>query len=180
MQNERWERQDQSDERATYLRSLQAGDTAVWEQFIGEWSPRLYNYVKYSLRSVEDTEDVLSETWLAIVQAIANFDGNVNLSTFVYSIARHKIADYWRGRQVTFELPEWLPMAGPNDTGIAFYEVLATLPESARQALMLRYHVGLSVTEIAEVLGRSYKATESLLSRVRHQFQTAFLGNAKT
>ncbi|CAN5708914.1 N/A [soil metagenome] len=164
-----------SDERTAYLSRLQAGDEAVWKQFISEWNLKLYNYVQYSLRSAEDTEDVLNETWLALVQAIQHFDGNVTLSTFVYSIVRHKIADYWRARQVTLELPEWLSIAGPNDTGMAFYEALAKLPEPDRQALMLRYHVGLSVTEVAGALGRSYKATESLLSRARHQFQIAFL-----
>ncbi len=179
-QNERWERQEQSRESATYLRCLQAGDDAAWEQFMAEWSPRLYSYVRYNLRGADEAEDVLSDTLLAVVQAIGSFDGNVTLSTFIYSIACRKIADYWRGRHVTSELPAWLSTADPSDARIALYEVLATLSADAQQALLLRYQVGLSVTEIAEVLGRSYKATESLLSRGRHQFQTAFLGSTES
>ena len=162
-----------------YLERLQAGDNAAWELFMAEWSQRLYNYVSYNLRGADEAEDVLSETLLAVVQAIRSFDGNVNLSTFVYSIAYRKVADYWRARQVTSELPEWLSTAGPNDTSIELYEALAELPEQAQQVLLLRYHVGLSVAEIAVVLGRSYKATESLLSRVRRQFESLFLGEAE-
>ncbi|MCX6043520.1 MAG: RNA polymerase sigma factor [Chloroflexi bacterium] len=178
-QNELWERQTQHQERAAYLRRLQAGDGVVWEQFMAEWNPKLYNYVQYSVRSAEDTKDVLSETWLAIVQAIRNFDGNVAFSTFVYSIVRRKIADYWRGRQVTLEIPEWLSTTGPSDFSMAFYEALGPLSEAERQALMLRYHVGLSVTEVATALDRSYKATESLLSRARQQFQATFMESVK-
>lgn len=130
----------------------------------------------YNTRTVEDAQDVLSDTLLGLVQSIKNFDGNVNLSTFIYSIAYRKVADYWRRSKQTYELPMWISTAGPSSMGIELQEALAELPEQAQQALLLRYHVGLSVAEIAEVLGRSYKGTESLLSRVRRQFHNAFLG----
>jgi len=170
---------DQGAEHVDYLERLQAGDNRAWEKFMAEWNPRLYSYVSYNLRGADEVQDILSETWLGVLQGICNFDGNVALSTFLYSIAYRKIADYWRSKQVTAELPEWLSTAGPNDTRIELYEALAQLPQEAQQVLLLRYHVGLSVTEIAEVLGRSYKATESLLSRVRRQFETVFLGSAE-
>lgn len=159
-----------------YLHRLQAGDPQAWEQLMDEWSPKLYNYMCYNTRTAEDAQDVLSDTLLGLVQSIKNFDGNVNLSTFIYSIAYRKVADYWRRSKQTYELPLHISTAGPNSMGIELQEALAELPEQAQQALLLRYHVGLSVAEIAEVLGRSYKATESLLSRVRRQFHHAFLG----
>ncbi len=177
IQDERWEQREPSSEQADYLRHLQAGDDAAWQQFMAEWGPKLYHYVSYNLRGADEAQDVLNETLLAVVQAIRNFDGKAALSTFIYSIAYHKIADYWRMRQVTTELPEWLSTAGPNHTSIQFYEALAELSEEGQQVLMLRYHVGLSVSEIAKILNRSYKATESLLSRVRRQFEIAFLGD---
>ena len=179
IRNERWERQEQGSLQPDYLKRLQAGDNVAWEQFMAEWGTRLYNYVNYNLRGADEAQDVLSETLLAVVQAIRNFDGNVSLSTFIYSIAYHKIVDYWRVKNVTSELTEWVSTAGPSHTGIELSEALAELTEEAQQVLLLRYHVGLSVTEIAEVLGRSYKATESLLSRVRRQFETVFLGSAE-
>ena len=85
-------------------------------------------------------------------------------------------ADYWRRSKQEYELPASLSVAGPSIMGIELAEALDELPEQAQQILLLRYHVGLSVAEIAEVLGRSYKATESLLSRVRRQFHHAFVG----
>jgi RNA polymerase sigma-70 factor (ECF subfamily) len=162
-----------------FLRRLQEGDEAAWVQFIDEWNPRLYSYLKYNLRNADEVEDVLSETMLAIVQAIRTFDGKVTLATFIYSIAYRKVADYWRRLKVTYELTEWITTSGPSQTSIDVYEALAELPEQSQQALLLRYYVGLSVAEIAEILGRSYKATESLLSRVRRQFEVAFLKGAE-
>lgn len=100
----------------------------------------------------------------------------MTLATFIYAIAYRKVADYWRRSQQTVELSESLSVGGPNSMRIELAEALEELPELAQQVLLLRYHVGLSVAEIAEILGRSYKATESLLSRVRSQFQHAFVG----
>jgi RNA polymerase sigma-70 factor (ECF subfamily) len=159
-----------------YLHRLQAGDSQAWEQFMDEWSTKLYNYMLYNTRNEDDAQDVLMDTLTGLVQSIKNFDGNAKLSTFVYSIAYRKVADYWRRSKVTVELPMTLSIAGPTSLGVEMQEVLAELSEPAREALLLRYYAGLSVAEIAEVLGRSYKATESLLSRVRQQFHHAFLG----
>lgn len=159
-----------------YLQRLQAGDPLAWEQLMDEWNTKLYNYMLYNIRNEEDAQDVLMDTLTGLVQSIKNFDGNAKLSTFIYSIAYRKVADYWRRSKVTVELPMTLSTAGPTSLGVEMQEILAELPESARDALLLRYYAGLSVAEIAEVLGRSYKATESLLSRVRQQFHHAFLG----
>jgi RNA polymerase sigma-70 factor, ECF subfamily len=178
-QQDPWEEESESKARADYLERLQAGDKAAWEQFLAKWNPLLYSYVSYNLRGADEADDIVGETLLALVPAIRNFDGNVSLSTFVYSIAYRKVVDYWRARQVTFELPEWLSTAGPSDISIELYEALAKLPEPGQQVLLLRYHAGLSVAEIADILGRSYKATESLLSRVRRQFESLFLGDAE-
>lgn len=159
-----------------FLHKLQSGDETAWSTLVDEWSPRLYNYLVYNTRNADDAQDVLSETLMGLVQSIGTFDGNVSLATFIYSIAYRKVADYWRRSQQTVELSESLSVGGPNSMRIELAEALEELPELAQQVLLLRYHVGLSVAEIAEILGRSYKATESLLSRVRSQFQHAFVG----
>ena len=159
-----------------FLHKLQNGDQAAWSTLVDEWSPRLYNYLVYNTRNEDDAKDVLSETLFGLVQSIGTFDGNVTLATFIYAIAYRKVADYWRRSQQTVELSESLSVGGPNSMRIELAEALEELPELAQQVLLLRYHVGLSVAEIAEILGRSYKATESLLSRVRSQFQHAFVG----
>ncbi len=168
-----------------FLQRLKQGDAAAWEELLDEWNPKLYTYMCYNTRTAEDAKDVMSETMLGLVQSIQGFDGKVNLSTFIYSIAYRKVADYWRKakRAREFSLSpdaanfhEDLRVAPPTSLRIEFHEAFAKLPRHAQQALWLRYHEGFSVAEVAEILGRSYKATESLLSRVRRQFQYAFLG----
>jgi RNA polymerase sigma-70 factor (ECF subfamily) len=118
-------------------------------------------------------EDVLSETMLAAVRSIPTFDGNVTLTTYLFALANRKIADFWRRQQTTTELPETLMDAGLNSESMEFQEVLQRLRPNYLQVLLMRYHVGLGVDEIAKVLGVSYKSTESLLSRARMELRKA-------
>lgn len=114
----------------------------------------------------------MSDTWLAAPKAISNFDGeNATLKTFLYSLARRKIADYWRRHKPTDELPEMLSQEDAPQERLILLEALGNMPEHERQVLLLRYHEGFSVSEIAEVMGRTYKGTESLLSRARKRLQ---------
>lgn len=158
---------------AILLRRLQQGEEEAWAELTRTYSPRLFSYLRHNLPSAIDAEDALSETLLAAVRAMPGFDGRVTLSTFLYSLAYRKMADFWRRRSDTVELQETVAGSSGISSHAEFEELLAQLPELSRQVLLLRYHVGLSVSEIAEVIDRSYKGTESLLSRARAQLRTA-------
>lgn len=156
------------------LRRLKANDAEAWSVFAsGEHSTRLYNYLLHRLPDLQDVEDVQQETMKAAVQAIQTFDGKVKLSTFIFSLANHKIADFWRRRQATTELKDIHIMPGMSDESIEFVEILHKLKEEHRQVLLMRYYIGLGVDEIARILGKTYKGAESLLSRARADLRQA-------
>ena len=162
-----------------FLRRLQARDEQAWEQLLAEWQGPLYQHLCYSLPTAENAADVFQDTMEALVGAFQRFDGKVAISTFMYSIASRKIADFFRKRKITGEIPETYSSErlDVSSDGIVFQDVLNDLQPQYREALLLRYHVGLSVSEVADILNRSYKATESLLSRSRRQLE-ANLGEA--
>lgn len=155
------------------LNRLKNGEQLVWSQFYNEWAQPLYNFIRSNgIYDPTDIEDILGETWLAAPRAIANFDGqNATLKTFLFSLARRKVADYWRKHKTVQDLPESIPFSHTTQEGIELREVLARLPDQERQALILRYLEGFSVQEIATTLGRTYKGTESLLSRARRRLE---------
>lgn len=168
---------------ADLLKRLQRGDNDAWAAVTRDYSPRLLAYLRQNLPNSEDAEDALSETLAASVRAIGNFDGRAALSTFLYAIAYRKIADFWRRHTQVASLdnessPIEVIAPGPSiQERMEFEDAMETLPEASRQVLLLRYQVGLGVDEIAEILDRSYKGTESLLSRARGQLRDAIRGN---
>ncbi len=159
------------------LRQLKNGHPQAWQIVTEEYGARIYNYLRTRLPGPEDVEDVLSETMLAAVRAIPSFDGNVTLITFLISLANRKVVDYWRRNPKTTELPETFMGAGINSDGLEFRELLQRLRPAHLQVLLMRYHVGLGVDEIAEALGQSYKSTESLLSRARQELRRLLDGS---
>lgn len=157
-----------------FLRRLQEGDENAWIELVkGEIALQLYNHLRHKLPTHQDVEEVLQDTFSAAVRAIQNFDGRVKLSTFLFSLANHKVADFWRRRQVTTELSEAFVDAGLSQESIEFIEVLHRLKEEHRQVLLMRYHIGLGVDEIAGILGKTYRGAESLLSRARAELRQA-------
>ncbi|MCE7984687.1 MAG: sigma-70 family RNA polymerase sigma factor [Caldilinea sp. CFX5] len=152
------------------LHRLQQYDVTAWTQVVAEWTPDLYHYLCYTLPTPTAAEAVAGETFQAFVQATPTFTEQLSLRTYLYIAVYRKVADYWRRPPVAGVWSageQRFPLLGlPGE----LKEPLAELPELAQQVLMLRYQAGLSLLEIAEVLGRSRKATESLFNRLLHQF----------
>ncbi len=150
---------------------LRRNDADAWEDFVRHWSPKLLTYLRYNLPTAEDAQDVLGETFAAAVKSIHRFDGRAAISTWLYTLAHHKMVDFWRQNQTeTTELSDDLSIA-EEYIGLDFRETFNRLPEQMRWVLLLRYREGLSVSEVAETMKRTYKATESLLSRARATFK---------
>lgn len=163
-----------------WVRHLKANEADAWSAFVdSHYSQKLYNYLRHKLPNDQDVEDVLQETMTAAVQAIQTFDGKAKLTTFLFSLANYKVADFWRKRQVTTELTDIHIDPGMSAESVEFVEILQKLREEHRQVLLMRYYVGLGVDEIARILGKTYKGAESLLSRARAELRKGLDDNEK-
>ncbi|MBV7338964.1 hypothetical protein KFU94_64235 [Chloroflexi bacterium TSY] len=122
-----------------FLQRLKERDQVAWMQLVECWEQPLYNYIRgNNILSPQDVEDILLETWGAAPRAIDNFDGqNATLKTFLFSLARRKVADYWRKHKPVEELSETIAMKGSSLTsGLELREALANLREQERQVLV--------------------------------------------
>lgn len=139
--------------------------------------PQVYGYLLARVGSAAVAEDLTSETFLAAVHT-----DPVPSVAWLIGVARHKLVDHWR-RQAREER-RLAAVADTIDTVedpwtvdieiTRAHEVLARLGAHHRGALTLRYLDGLSVPEVAEVLGRTVHATEALLVRARLAFRRAY------
>ncbi|MBX3013665.1 MAG: RNA polymerase sigma factor [Caldilineaceae bacterium] len=145
---------------AHFLARLQAGDLRAWEEFVATWSPALYTYFFYNTQSTEITQAILQETLCRCVHSVASVDGNRPLRALIYTIAYQRLVEHWAGYGAN---PPPQPLRLPQ-----LFVALGHLPQRAKQALLLRYLVGLSLTEIAIILGHTHHGTRSLLAQARH------------
>ena len=137
--------------------------------------PQVYGYLLPRCGSASVAEDLASETFLAAVSASRQGTlTEVNVAWLV-GVARHKLVDYWRRleREQRGLASAEAHVADADDPwgewldAEAAYAARARLSVPQRAALTLRYLDGLRVADVAEHLGRSVHATETLLARAR-------------
>jgi RNA polymerase sigma-70 factor, ECF subfamily len=149
----------------------------------------VFAYVSFRVPSRAEAEDITAEVFVAAVVALPKFRGECRPAAWLLGIARRKIAEAAsrRGRrrerldaELTEEERETLGLLLASDiehlpeeallqdeSRRVMRHLLAALPEPQREALLLQVTHDLSIREIAQVLGRSPAATNSLLQRAR-------------
>ena len=173
------------------VRGVAAGDESALETFYARCADPLYAFICHHLGGASsDAEEIWQDTLLAGLQSLERYSGQSRLFTWLCGIARHKISDRLRRRgQPVATLSETPPEqlaalidAGPlpeeilekRETRVRVVRALGPLPEDYRRALVARYADRFSVEQVAQLLGTTYKAAESLLSRARRAFREAF------
>ena len=171
------------------VRAIQDGDLASLTTLYQRHVYGVWRYVHAHLsRDVEETEDVVSETFLAAIRTIRTFDPQRGtVSGWLLGIARNKLRDHFRrARRAVRCAPAGAGTAadadsrGPDgsliaaETRDAVIRALNTLGDEERLALEWKYIDSLSVREIAERLGRTEKAAEAILYRARVSFRTVY------
>lgn len=148
----------------------------------------IYRYVLLRVGCIEDAEDITAQVFLKAYQKQEGFNGRAPIIYWLLAIARRELIDHYRTRQAagnTAPLEEDLPavfepqpeeIAEQNSVLIRVSTALTALSEDRREAIMLRFFVGLNNQEIAEVMGKSSDAVAMLVYRGLQDLRTR-LGN---
>jgi RNA polymerase sigma-70 factor (ECF subfamily) len=160
------------------VRRMATGDEQALSEFYGRWFPIVNGLITRILKSADDVEDVVEETfWQAWRQANRFTVERGSVQTWVLTIARSRALDRLRAARRLRE--ESIDDGGATEStagdGTAMsarstsdpaadaehserrrlvVAALSELPEEQRQALELGYFGGLSQTEIAERTGQ--------------------------
>lgn len=163
---------------------IAAGEVETLDRFFEQWAGPIYAFIFNKMdRNKMEAEEILQEVWLSALHGMGAYSGQSSLFTWLCSIARHKISDFYRRqnrqRRMEPEIDPEVVDALKNDkplpeevlsrqgTRLMVVHAMACLPEEYRQVLTARYVNERSVTQVAALINRSYKATESLLTRAR-------------
>lgn len=143
----------------------------------------VYRFCRARTGSADMADEVASDAFVEAARLFA--DGRQSEVTigWLISVARNRMIDRWRANERQRKRLERLLQfrSERNDTSSttqdeAVMQALASLPERQRSVIVLRYLDGYSVSEVADALGCSYQATESLLARGRRSFAHAYKG----
>ncbi len=144
-----------------------------------ETLPHIYGYILVRVGGdVVTAEDLTQEVFLALAQQLRDGQEPPAPLPWLYRVARNRVIDHYRRQErTTARFAVWSDEAEHVAEPIGVIDLvpdrewvraaLAELPPFQRLAVILRYVDGLTVAEIAEALGRSEHAVESLLARGR-------------
>jgi len=148
---------------------------------------RVYNYISYRINNHMDTEDLVSQVFSKVIEKHHTFNPKrAALSTWIISIARNIVADYFREKQkeslVEFDSMELYLTSGEipeeilvkNEQNLALIEALDTLTARERNLIALKYGAELSNKEIAQVMELSESNVGVIMFRSLQKLRTYF------
>jgi len=153
-----------------------AGDTRAFERLYREHTGRVYGLCLRMTREPHTAEDCTQETFINAWRALAQFEIRSSFGTWLHRIAvnvalakRRKAARDEPVPEVEVEEeavePDWT-LETPVEVQ-EIEEAIGTLPEGARDALVLHALYGYSHTEAAQMLGVAEGTCKAQLHRAR-------------
>jgi RNA polymerase sigma-70 factor (ECF subfamily) len=144
----------------------------------------IYNYTYYKTGNHHDAEDLTTQTF---IQAYRHFErakresNGRPLRPWLVRIAHNLAANYYRDRSrkptSALEAAETVGSPGTEDLVVGREEATAvlqgvqSLPEERREALIMRFAMGMDNKEIARTLGKTEGATKVMLHRAIKQLE---------
>jgi RNA polymerase sigma factor (sigma-70 family) len=141
----------------------------LYRQHVGE----VYRYTYAVLGNHADAEDVTQTTFVNALRALERGETPEEPSRWLVVIAHNLVRQRWRqaaSRPALVELETDVPDAVEEEDGYELEELVRALqriPETQREAIVMRELEGRSYREIATLLGLSTSALETLLFRAR-------------
>lgn len=144
----------------------------------------LLRFTRKRIGEEKDVEEIVQDTLVASLEALRDFTFKCSLSTFLCSIAKRKIVDFYRKKKIKKLLFSQMPqleslvrvLVTPEeklDEKLLVEKIERTLHKLTpqhRRVIKLKYIEDLSVGEIAQELATSFKSVESMLFRARRAF----------
>lgn len=163
-------------------------DERVLLYFYNQHHKGLNRFIYTQIGKKDVAEELTQDVFMDCIERLRSFRGESKLKTYLYTIARHKVIDYYKKKKLKSILFSALPfhfieniMSVFIDDGIEQRELsgkiertIHALPNDYQVILRLKYIDGIKVQEIARKLTLSFKATESLLFRARKAFIQSF------
>jgi RNA polymerase sigma-70 factor, ECF subfamily len=173
------------------LQRARSGDFSAFQQLVSELQPRVYGLSFRILQHAQDAEDVTQQTFLALIEHLADFREEASISTWALRIATNFALKILRKKRTVKMIPMTELDAGDSYADLPHPEFIAPwsrkadeilqsaeiqaelekalgeLDEKYRLVFILRDVEGLSIRQTAETLDLKESTVKVRLLRAR-------------
>ena len=150
------------------------GDAGAFETLYARHKGPLYRFVLRSVKERALAEELYQEIWMRVIEARGRYTVQAKFTTWLYTIAHHRVTDHWRKRGLQLvEAEDADPPASrayePEQRAEGRQDLqrlaaaLAALPELQRETFLLHEESGMTLAEIAAATGATAEAAKSRL-----------------
>lgn len=134
------------------------------EELYRDYYGKVRRYIRSKIDNAYEAEDIAANVFLKIYEKIDSFDETkASLSTWIYTVMRNTLTDYFRTRKVINEIPESFSEDSSLEDDVCnadmlekLADALETLDERERNIIILKFYSGITLKEISSRLGISY------------------------
>lgn len=169
--------------------SYARGDAPSFEQLYARHKGPTYRYLLRHTSNRATADELHQDVWLRVVRSREQYRPQARFTTWLYTIARHRLVDHFRSRRDATAAPldvdpdDEMPDVSENEpadgsdplarmidaeAGQRLLSALTAIPGPQRDAFLLHVEAGLSLGEIAALVG---VPTESVKSRLRYAYR---------
>ena len=166
------------------IHRAQAGDEAALAQIYDAYARPIYRYHHSRTGNPADAEDLTSQTFMAVLEALPRYQHRGRFTAWLFQIARNKVMDHFRKNHTVSDMTETVADAAQTEALDAIYQhesraklkaLMQLLEEDERELLRLRFTAELSFVQIGQLLGRTEdavrKSTRRILDRLAVQME---------
>lgn len=145
----------------------------AFSELVSLYKERLYWHIRNIVKSHDDADDVLQNTFIKVYKNIGSFKGDSKLYSWMYRIATNEAITFInkRARQMQISSEELQSLAIDNLKSDVYFEgdeiqmklqrAIATLPEKQQLVFNMKYFQDLKYKDMAEILDTSEGALKA-------------------
>ncbi|MBR6115719.1 MAG: sigma-70 family RNA polymerase sigma factor [Oscillospiraceae bacterium] len=152
-------------------------DAERFDAIYREYRPKVSQYISSRVADPEDAQDLCSEVFRKALEHL-DLRSGAGVSSYIYTVTRNTVVDYYRTRRIHAPLEEDLPEEGGPEEDLLRADslsrlagALSGLPERQRDIIVLHYYSGCTLQEVSERMSLPYsvvkRAHRSALERLR-------------
>lgn len=178
------------DEDFELIQAINAGKDELFPELVRRYERKLYNFGMRMCRDVQDTEDMVQDTFINVFKYLKDFRYETKFKNWLYRVAtstclkKKRKSKFAPEREISLEdfipdenselpaqVPSWAAMPLDKllneELSTLIQESIVSLPEKYRLVLVLRDLEGFSTAETAQVLGLTNENIKVRLHRAR-------------
>jgi RNA polymerase sigma-70 factor, ECF subfamily len=157
------------------MTKLKGGDVNSFKQLYYHYQSKLYHFVFRYLKKKEDSEEIVEECLIHIWEDRSNLNENLSFQSYLFTIAKNKIIDYFRKKKVETlyknYIQNFIEIVQDSSNKSLIYKdfslelngAIGQLPEKRRVIFIMNKKLGMSRAEIAEFFNISENTVKNQL-----------------